>query len=245
MTRFDEIPTAAQPPSDATPSAVVARIRSIRPGRRAVVRGLVIAAAAAALVPLDWYLTRREAVAAPPSTEGDDKSEHLGCKPESYREEADNWPSTGTALCYGGWRRGGFPCADGYHREGSYNDGPDVFESTRVTKTCHGRNAWRWKGFRCSDATTSVVYADGTEYRGITIAACPLPSGETASEPEPEPEAETPSGTESGDPSGSDDRSGSDDEQSGSDDEQGGSDGGERRSRGLFPGFGARSLAGR
>ncbi|GAA3240959.1 hypothetical protein GCM10017691_43630 [Pseudonocardia petroleophila] len=236
MTRLDEIPTAAQPPAGATPSAVVARIRAVRPGRRTVLRGLIIAAAAAALVPLDWYLVRREAAAAQPSTEGDDRSEHLGCKPESYREEADNWPSTGTALCYGGWRRGGFPCSDGYHREGSYKDGPDAFESTRVTQSCHGRNAWRWNGHRCSDATTSVVYADGTEYRGITIAACPVPAGSPANTPEPQAPEEPTSGSGSGSGSGSDD-------EDGGRSEPGGGDG--RRGGGLLGGLGARSLAGR
>lgn len=174
MTRFDEIPTAFEAPDMATPSTVVARIRAVRPGRRAVVRGLLIGAAAAALVPLDWYLARREAAAAP-VTEGDDKAEHLTCTPESYREQADNWPASGTSVCYGGWRRGTFPCDDGYHREGSYSDDEKSYESTRLTTNCHGKNAWRWNGYRCSDATTSVVYADGTEYRGITIAACRLP----------------------------------------------------------------------
>ncbi|MBW0114355.1 hypothetical protein [Pseudonocardia abyssalis] len=248
MTRLDEIPTAAQPPVGATPSAVVAHIRSVRPSRRTVLRGLVIAAAAAALVPLDWYLARREAAAAQPSTEGDDMSEHMGCKPESYREEADNWPSTGTALCYGGWRRGGFPCSDGYHREGSYKDGPDAFESTRVTQSCHGRNAWRWNGYRCSDATTSVVYADGTEYRGITIAACPVPAGSPANTPAPEPAEESSGGTGSGrgEQSGHGDESGgggsgrgeeSGGGRSGSDDDESGG--------GLLSGFGARFPAGR
>ena len=191
MSRLDEIPTAFDAPADARPSAVVARIRAIRPSRRTVLRGLVISASAAALVPLDWYLARREAVAEP-RTDGDDKSEHMDCAPESYREEANNWPSTGPAVCYGGFRRGGFPCSDGYHREGSYKDGPDAFESTRVTQSCHGRNAWRWNGYRCSDAITNVVYADGTEYRGISIAACTVPGGATTA-PEPEPTSPSPS----------------------------------------------------
>lgn len=191
MSRLDEIPTAFDAPADARPSAVVARIRAIRPSRRTVLRGLVISAAAAALVPLDWYLARREAAAQQPSTEGDDKSEHMTCSPESYREEANNWPATGPAVCYGGFRRGGFPCSDGYHREGSYTDGPDSFESTRVTQSCNGRNAWRWQGYRCSDAITNVVFADGTEYRGISIAACTLPEGTPTAAPEPAPERAT------------------------------------------------------
>lgn len=207
MTRLDEIPTAFDAPADARPSAVVARIRAIRPSRRTVVRGLVISAAAAALVPIDWFLTRR-AAAAQPRTDGDDMSEHMTCSPESYREEANNWPATGPAVCYGGWRRGGFPCADGYHREGTYTDGPDSYESTRVTTSCNGRNAWRWQGYRCSDAITTATFADGTEYSGITIAACavsdaapapaPAPEPTRAPDPEPEPAPETGSGGGSG-----------------------------------------------
>lgn len=229
MSRLDEIPTAFDAPADARPSAVVARIRAIRPSRRTVLRGLLIGAAAAALVPLDWYLARREA-AAEPETEGDDKSEHMSCAPASYREEANNWPSTGPAVCYGGFRRGGFPCSDGYHREGSYTDGPDAFESTRVTQSCNGRNAWRWNGYRCSDAITNVVYADGTEYRGISIAACSAPGGETT-----EPERETTSPSASPSPSRSDDSDSSGG--SGSDDGAGRSD--PSRPRRLLPAFGA------
>jgi len=172
--RLDDIPTTGRAPAHATPSAVVARLRALRPSRRTVLRGLLVGAAAAALVPLDWYLARREAAAQ--STEGDDLAEHLTCTPESYAEEANNWPASGAAVCYGGWRRGGFPCAAGYHREGVYADGDDSADSTRVTTTCQGRNAWRWNGYRCSDAITTVTFADGTEYTGITIAACPVGS---------------------------------------------------------------------
>jgi hypothetical protein len=228
MTRLDEIPTAFDRPADARPSAVVARIRAVRPSRRTVLRGLLIGAAAAALVPLDWYLARREAAAAEPRTDGDDKSEHMDCAPESYREEANNWPSTGPAVCYGGFRRGGFPCSDGYHREGSYTDGPDSFESTRVTQSCHGRNAWRWNGYRCSDAITNVVFADGTEYRGISIAACTVPGGATT-EPEPEPTSPStaPSRSEPADEPAGDD---------GGEPGRGGSD--PSRPRRLLPAFG-------
>ncbi len=194
--RLDDIPTAGRAPADATPSAVVARLRALRPSRRTVLRGLLIGAAAAALVPLDWYLARREAAAQ--STEGDDLAEHLTCTPQSYEEEADNWPASGAAVCYGGWRRGGFPCADGYHREGVYADGEDSADSTRVTTSCQGRNAWRWNGYRCSDAITTVTFADGTEYTGITIAACPV-GGEGAATPTAEGSTTDEPGARSGD----------------------------------------------
>jgi hypothetical protein len=169
---LDDIPRTSAPPPDALPSAVVARLRKIRPSRRTVLRGLVIGAAAAALVPLDWYLDRRTAAAAPAPA---NRTEHLTCAPASYEEEANNWPFDGPAVCYGGWRRGSYPCANGYHREGSYEIEGEQIESTRLATECEGKNAWRWKGYRCSDAITDVVFADGETYRGITISACRLP----------------------------------------------------------------------
>lgn len=172
--RLDDIPRTFAPPPGALPSTVVARLRSIRPSRRAVLRGLVIGAAAAALVPLDWYLDRRTAAAGPASA---NRAEHTSCAPASYAEEANNWPSDGPAVCYGGWRRGGHPCANGYHREGFYEIDGEELESTRLATECEGKNAWRWKGYRCSDAITDVVFAAGDTYTGITIAACRLPEG--------------------------------------------------------------------
>lgn len=188
MTGLDQIPTTAAPAADARPSEIVARIRSLRPSRRAVLRGLVIGAAAAALVPLDWFLTRRSAVAAP-----DDRSEHLTCSPESYTEESNNWWEGGAAVCYGGWRRGSYPCSGGYHVEGEHGDRGETFVSTRLTSSCHGRNAWRWNGYRCSDAMTRATFDDGTEYAATTIAAClidPAAAAEAppAAEPAPAPQ---------------------------------------------------------
>ena len=184
MTYLDEIPTTSAPSAQARPSAVVARIRAIRPSRRTVLRGLVIGAAAAALVPLDWYLSRREAAAQDDDDEDedDDRSEHRSCTPESYEEESNNWPEDGAAICYGGWRRGSYPCSRGFHREGSYESGGDYYESTRLTTSCEGKNGWRWHGYRCSDAVTEVYYDDGDSYRGVTIAACELPE-ESEAEP--------------------------------------------------------------
>jgi hypothetical protein len=178
MIRLDDIPRTSAPPPDALPSPVVARLRAIRPSRRTVLRGLVIGATAAALVPLDWYLDRRTAAAEPRSA---DRAEHRDCAPATYAEEANNWPFGGPAVCFGGWRRGGYPCANGYHREGAHERDGEQMESTRLTTECEGKNAWRWKGYRCSDAITDVVFADGGTYTGITIAACRLP--ETAGSP--------------------------------------------------------------
>jgi hypothetical protein len=174
MNRLDEVPRTSTPPPGAVPSAVVARLRSIRPSRRTVLRGLVIGAAAAALVPLDWYLDRRSASALPGSA---NRAEYISCAPASYAEEANNWPFEGPAVCYGGWRRGSYPCGNGYHREGTYEINGEQMESTRLSTECEGRNAWRWHGYRCSDAVTDVVFASGATYTGITIAACELPEG--------------------------------------------------------------------
>jgi hypothetical protein len=172
MTRIVDIPTTAAPPPGPRPSGAVAQLRAYRPSRRTVLRGLVLGAAAATLVPLDWYLTRREAAAE------SDRAEYGTCKPAIYDQQANNWWEGGAAVCYGGWRRGSYPCADGYHREGTFSADGVEYQSTRLTTNCHGRNAWRWQGYRCSDAVTTAVFDDGTDYTGLTIAACELTAAE-------------------------------------------------------------------
>ncbi|GAA1830419.1 hypothetical protein GCM10009836_05500 [Pseudonocardia ailaonensis] len=190
MTRLDDVPTTGEMPEGATPSDVVARIRAYRPSRRVVLRGLLIAAAASALVPLDWYLTRRTARAAPATAVDASRSEFGACKPASYDEEANNWwtDTSPPAVCYGGWRRGSFPCAsDHWHREGKYTGRGESYTSTRMTTNCHGRNAWRWKGYRCSDAMTTATFDDGSEYNALTIAACVLPADIAAAPADDDP----------------------------------------------------------
>ena len=169
MNGIDDIPTTSAPPDRPRPSAVVAALRGYRPSRRTVLRALVLGVAATALVPLDWYLTRRQAAAEP-----SDRSEYGTCKPAQYDQEANNWWEGGEAVCYGGWRRGSYPCEGGYHREGKFSTRGVEYESTRLTTNCHGRNAWRWKSWRCSDAVTTAIFDDGSEYTGVTIAACTL-----------------------------------------------------------------------
>ena len=197
MNAIRDIPSTSAAPEQPRPSAVVARLRGYRPSRRAVLRALVLGAAATTLVPLDWYLSRRQA-----SAEPSNRSEYGTCKPASYDQEDNNWWEGGEAVCYGGWKRGSYPCADGYHREGTHSSRGVDYESTRLTTNCHGRNAWRWKGFRCSDAVTTATFDDGTEYTGVTIAACALTQQELANPIPEEPDdegAEDDSGDDSGD----------------------------------------------
>ncbi|MBY8871117.1 hypothetical protein K7640_04565 [Micromonospora sp. PLK6-60] len=164
------IPSADTAPAGAAPSTLVAALRSASPPRRLIFKGLLASAMASALVPLDWFIERRAARAAGPT------SEFTSCSPSSYTEQAANWWS-GPAICYGGWRRGSYPCASGYHFEGfrSYSD--EGYTSNRVT-TCGGRNAWRWtysgRSYRCSDANTTCVWNSGERYTALTIAQCGL-----------------------------------------------------------------------
>ena len=65
MTAIRDIPSTSAAPEQPRPSAVVARLRGYRPSRRTVLRALVLGAAASTLVPLDWYLSRRQASAEP------------------------------------------------------------------------------------------------------------------------------------------------------------------------------------
>jgi hypothetical protein len=204
---LDDIPLTDAPGTAARPSQIVARIRRHRPSRRSIIKGLLVAAAAATLVPLDWLLTRRAASAAGATSEFGD------CAPTHYDEQPSNWwkEDSPSAICYGGWRRGGLPCSDGFHREGAFTSRGESYTSTRMTVTCEGRNAWRWQGYRCSDALTETTFDDGEVYEGITISACQLtrteppapgytaPPEEESSAPPGEPEtAETPT-DESGD----------------------------------------------
>ncbi|MDN5860216.1 MAG: hypothetical protein L0H84_16520 [Pseudonocardia sp.] len=178
--KLSDIPSATEPTADARPSEIVARIRDLRPSRRTVLKGLFVAAAAAALVPLDWYLARRQAHA-----DDGPRSEFMECEDGGYDEERNNWPEGGQAMCVGGFRRGSFPCSDGWHREGEYtvdgddsgdDSGDEQIVSTRHATNCNGRNAWRWKSVRCSDALTTVYWDDGDEYTGVTIAVCSVES---------------------------------------------------------------------
>jgi hypothetical protein len=186
MNGIQDIPTTSTPPEQFRPSAVVARLHGYRPSRRTVLRAMVLGVAAATLVPLDWYLSRRQAVAATSN-----RSEYGTCKPASYDQEANNWQEGGEATCYGGWKRGSYPCEGGYHREGTFSDDGVMYDSTRLTTNCHGRNAWRWKSVRCSDAITTATYDDGTEYTGVTIAACALTQQELANPIAEEPDDES------------------------------------------------------
>ncbi|MEU5670076.1 hypothetical protein ACGF3C_23915 [Micromonospora sp. NPDC047762] len=118
---------------------------------------------ASTLVPLDWAINKRAAFAGP-------TSEHTSC-PWDYTPSSANWWS-GTGQCTGGWRRGSWPCASKYHFEGfrSYSD--EGYTSNRVTTYCSSRNAWRWNGYRCSDAMTTTVWNSGERHYDLTIAQC-------------------------------------------------------------------------
>jgi hypothetical protein len=174
--RLDRIPSAQEAPRDAVPSTVRAAIAREPARRRTVVKGMIVALAGAALVPFDWALSRRAAHAGP-STEWTAANCSDGY-PGGYGEGANNWWAGGPAVCFGGWRMGGFPC-DGakFHFEGWRGYGDEGYTSNRVT-TCAGRNAWRWTAgggtYRCSDATTTTVWNSGESYTALTIAACLL-----------------------------------------------------------------------
>ena len=78
------------------------------------------------------------------------------------------------------------------------------YESTRLTTNCHGRNAWRGRASAARTRSTAT-FDDGTEYSGVTIAACALTQQELAN---PIPEEPDDEGAE--DHSGDDSRDGGD-----------------------------------
>ena len=180
-TIVDDIPSITEPPTQSTPSSVVAQIMSALPSRRALLKGLFVAATTAMLVPLEWIYTQRKASADASGPE----TEYTYCV-KSYEKLENNWPADGLRICTGGDYIGSFPCDhDGYHREFvSYHDQDRIYTSNRIN-SCYGRNAWRWlhkesnRNYRCSDAWTTIWKADqGPDedpyYEGPTIAACKL-----------------------------------------------------------------------
>jgi hypothetical protein len=175
--RYESIPDMGSAPEGAPKSRVRAMIAELPASRRNLMKGLAVTAMAATLVPMDWALSRRRAVAGP-------TSEFTGanCDPPysgGYGEERNNWWGDGRAVCFGGWRMGSYPCSGGFHFEGSRTHRPGASDQERYTNvvrltTCGGRNAWRWSNntWRCSDAMTTVTWRDGTYHRDLTIAMC-------------------------------------------------------------------------
>ncbi|MFF5205634.1 hypothetical protein [Streptosporangium sp. NPDC000396] len=171
--RLDLIPSTEAAPADATPSLVRRLIPNPPVSRRTLVKGLVVSAIAATVVPFEWFLSRRAANAGPTS-----EWTASNCSdgyPGGYGEGYNNWWSDGRAVCFGGWRMGSYPCSGGFHFEGWRGYDDEGYTSSRVT-TCSGRNAWRWTAYstlyRCSDANTFVRWNDGDSYTGLTIAMC-------------------------------------------------------------------------
>jgi hypothetical protein len=177
--RLDLIPSAEEAPAEgAVPRQ--APTAGEPPSRRNILRGLVVAAAAAVLVPFNWVWSRRSAKAGPTSEYT--ASNCSDAYPNGYAEVANNWWSDGPAACFGGWRMGSYPCAGGYHFEGfrSYSD--EGYTSNRIDTGCgpagRKRNAWRWTAggglYRCSDAWTRTVWNSGESKTDLTVAACRL-----------------------------------------------------------------------
>ncbi|MGW4475339.1 hypothetical protein ACWENQ_37210 [Nonomuraea sp. NPDC004354] len=175
--RLDLIPSAETAPEGAAPSLVRSLIPDAPVARRTVLRGLLVGAISATLVPFEWVLSKRAAHAAGPTSEWTAANCSDGY-PYGYGEGANNWWVDNKKVCFGGWRMGSYPCSSGsrgYHFEGWRGYYDEGYTSTRVT-TCSRRNAWRWTSsgttYRCSDASTFVRWNDGDSYTGLTIAMC-------------------------------------------------------------------------
>ncbi|WP_433368801.1 hypothetical protein [Streptosporangium sp. CA-115845] len=177
--RIDHIPVkGGEPPTGAEPSRVRPLIRELRPSRRTALKSLAVGAVTAALVPLEWVFTKGMALAGPTS-----EWTGAGCAdsyPNGYTQQANNWWSSGAATCFGGWRRGSYPCASGWHFEGWRGYSDEGYTSNRIATACGSggtkKNAWRWTTsglvYRCSDATTTCVWNSGERYTALTIAMC-------------------------------------------------------------------------
>ncbi|GAA2415196.1 hypothetical protein [Nonomuraea africana] len=177
--RIDHIPVAGgEPPAGAEPSRVRSLIRELRPSRRSALKGLGVAVATAALVPLEWVFTKSMALAAGPTSEWT-RSNCTDGYPNGYGQQSNNWWVGGTATCFGGWRRGSYPCSGGYHFEGWRGYSDEGYTSSRTASYCgtsSTRNAWRWTTsglvYRCSDAITTCVWNSGERHTALTISMC-------------------------------------------------------------------------
>jgi hypothetical protein len=136
---------------------------------------------ASTLAPFEWILSRTKAFAAGPTSEFTGNN----CSPpysSGYTEQANNWWTGGTARCFGGWRRGSYPCSSGsygWHFEGWRGYSDEGYTSYRIASACGNstyghKNAWRWSNgtYRCSDATTTTVWNSGERYTALTVAMC-------------------------------------------------------------------------
>jgi hypothetical protein len=177
--RAELIPALHKPPGDHYERSQVARLITDPPARRrTVLRIMTAGVLASTLLPFDWLLSRTKAFGAGPTSE----FTGANCSPpysNGYTEQANNWWSSGTARCFGGWRRGSYPCSGGFHFEGfkSYSD--EGYTSYRIASSCGNtsngyRNAWRWSNgaYRCSDAMTTCVWNSGERYTDLTVAMC-------------------------------------------------------------------------
>ncbi|MFI6321044.1 hypothetical protein ACIBG8_26140 [Nonomuraea sp. NPDC050556] len=170
--RLDAIPSAETAPEGAIPSRVRSLIPDAPLSRRTLMRGLLVGAIAATLVPFEWMLSRRAANAGPTSEWT--ASNCRDAYPGGYDEEPNNWWWGGPAACFGGYRIGSYPCSGGYHFEGWRGYDDEGYTSNRAT-TCSNRNAWRWTAgstYRCSDAHTYTAWNNGDNLYGVTIAVC-------------------------------------------------------------------------
>ncbi|WP_157254659.1 hypothetical protein [Nonomuraea typhae] len=179
--RFDEIPAMdAAPAGEATASRVKSLIGALPASRRTLMKGMAVSVMAAALVPFDWALSKRRALAGPSSLWNENSCENS--YPGGYEQGRNNWWGDGKSVCFGGWRMGAYPCNSGRrHFEGSRTHKPGASDQEKYTNvarttTCSGLNAWRWKSggrqYFCSDAYTTVTWRDGTHHRDLTIAMC-------------------------------------------------------------------------
>ncbi|MFI7706061.1 hypothetical protein [Nonomuraea sp. NPDC049480] len=184
--RFDEIPAIDAMPEGAQPSRVRNLIGALPSSRRTLAKGMAVSVMAAALVPLDWALNKRQAKAAGPTSVWDENSCERSYPDGGYPEGRNNWWGDGKAVCFGGWRMGAYPCnSTRRHFEGSRTHKPGASDqekytnAARIDDSCGStsfKNAWRWKSgghqYICSDAVTTVTWRDGTHHTDLTISMC-------------------------------------------------------------------------
>lgn len=156
---FDSIPD-----SDAVgtgePSAALRDLRSTRPGRRGVLKGITLSGltVGATALSVGAGTSRAAAETSPTGLTGWDRNDCADAYPRGYQEMRDTSGEYVGArgACFGGSYVGSDFCdAQGWHRSDS--QGNRTFRP--VSGSCSGKNSWRWTvdgvTYRCSDGRTT------------------------------------------------------------------------------------------
>jgi hypothetical protein len=175
---LESIPDHNETPNNASPTTV---LQDLNPpsGRRTLLRAMMLGAATVGATVLNWSsrigVGKAKAETGPYGLQGWDRNDCRDAYPDGYDEQrdTDGYYVNTYAACAGGTWRGSNYCNGGWHKYGTWYDGPvrsDHVPTSSYCGTTSVKNAWRWTtpdgiSYRCSDGY-STYYGGG--YYGQT-----------------------------------------------------------------------------